>query len=94
MGATFNDTKIRGPKAEVEIKFKELQEQDRYENGHSYSGGFGMASGLTFTDKVFANDANAREWLADNHQKWENALAVRVGDPAAEIWIIGAWCSS
>jgi len=71
--------------------FAAEQEQDRYENGHSYSGTIGMAHGLSVTDKWFEEMEDAVEWVSENAQKWEEALAVYVD---GEGWLIGAWCSS
>lgn len=90
MGASFNCIAEIGTETEIRAKFAQIQDQDRYENGHVYSGGFGMAEGLTFTNKTFATNKEARDWLLDNCQKWDNALAAKVGDH----WVIGAWCAS
>jgi hypothetical protein len=92
MGASFNMMRAKGTKAEIKAKFAEVQENDRYENGHSYSGGFGMASGLEFVrPNVVFTEKDAATWLEDNCQKWEAALAVRLSD---DEYMIGAWCSS
>lgn len=97
MGANFNDMKVDGSKTrnEVEVIFSDCQERDRYDNGHAYSGGFGMANGLEFPDQTFDTTDAAYQWLMDNAQKWEAALCVTVkeGDKPA-VWMIGAWCSS
>jgi hypothetical protein len=90
MGACFNTMTAKGTPQEVRKAFEQKQEQDRYENGHVYSGGLGMAPGLTFTNKTFDDTRDAYEWLADHAQKWDNALAVKIGDE----YLIGAWCSS
>lgn len=92
MGASFNDVIVKGTKDEVKAKFAEIQERDRYENGHSYSGGFGMAHGLVF-DRLnrVHTEQEAYDWLCDNTSKWGPAVAIRLD---GDQWMIGAWCSS
>lgn len=90
MGANFVSFNLKGGKLTVAKEFELRREQDLYDNGHSYSGGIGMASGLEFEDRLFASDDDADEALVENCQKWEEAKAVRVGDH----WRIGAWCAS
>jgi hypothetical protein len=97
MGATFQTRVLPGnlSQAEVEAKFAEIQDQDRYENGHSYSGGIGMANGLEFRSNTFDNIALAQEWLDENAEKWEAALCVKAFKrPNEPVWVIGAICSS
>src|SRR6476659_2938853 len=93
MGASFQTASLPLKKSEVELKkeFSKMQQQDRYENGHEYSGGFGMASGLKINFNTFATSKAAREWISENAEKWENASAVRV--PSEKVWVIGAWCA-
>jgi len=90
MGANFNTINLKGERPDILGAFRGIQDDDRYENGHSYSGGFGMTTGLSFIEKSFASDDDADEWLIENCQKWEDALAVFVNDH----YRIGAWCSS
>ena len=99
MGANFCTMSLPGDMSQTEIKkrFREAQEEDRYENGHSYSGGFGMASGLSLhNDQPVLPDAKAADdWLADNCVKWEHARGVRHNTLDGKVmWMIGAWCSS
>lgn len=96
MGCIFNDMYLPGhlTEAEVKTRFEEEQDQDRYENGHCYSGGFGMADGLEFTGKVFYDPDTAYEWLSKNVKKWEAAKAVRYRYAGKEFWMIGADCAS
>lgn len=99
MGTYFNTKIITGPGSREEIaeKFDVIQSDCRYENGHSYSGGFGMACGLAFHDKdVFESEAEARKYLIVTCQKWGEAIAVRFASPdgTAVSWMIGAWCAS
>lgn len=94
MGASFNTMKAEGTEVEVKTKFMLAQNQDRHDNGHSYSGGFGMASGLEFPGFVAPSEKEAETWLEANCQKWEAALAVRIGMREDQAWLIGAWCAS
>jgi hypothetical protein len=93
MGASFCLMKVEATKTQQQVReaFQEAQERDRYENGHSYSGGFGMAAGLAFNRARFERADDADEWLQENCEKWAEAIAVRLNDGT---WIIGAWCSS
>lgn len=98
MGACYDTRTLDGrlTRDQVKKRFAEIQQQDCYENGHSYSGTIGMARGIKFPNApLFADFHAADEWIADHAQKWEEALAVqtfnKAGDP---IWVIGAWCSS
>jgi hypothetical protein len=94
MGACFVSLTFDGKltRDQVRRKFAEAQDQDRHENGHSYSGGIGMARGLELTSRQFKTYDEGEQWLADNSQKWEAAKAVRI--EADNIWLVGAWCSS
>jgi hypothetical protein len=98
MGANFCTMSVPATleRKEIEKEFRKAQEQDRYENGHSYSGGFGMASGLAFKQApTFSDHKAAAEWLADDAQKWESALAVQFTTlDGTKMWLIGAWCAS
>lgn len=99
MGAAFNEMTLPGDLTwnEVVDRFEQEQEDDRYENGHSYSGGFGMARGLTnhMRQGVFPDQNQARDWLIDNCQKWQDARAVSyLNKEGQEHWMIGAWCAS
>lgn len=80
MGANFEYLKYDGKLKfnEVVVKFKEAQDQDRYENGSSYSGTIGMLYGEPVgTKKVFPDEQEAVRWLQDNHEKRKPALAVK-----------------
>ena len=97
MGANFETMKVDGSKTRDDVKklFADAQDQDRYENGHSYSGGFGMTTGLTFQNKTFDNYSDAYDWLCENTEKWEAALCVTFKDESGNAqWLIGALCAS
>lgn len=96
MGANFQTMKSSNTvRAEARKEFEAARDQDRYENGHSYSGGFGMTTGLEFHDAPsFMNADAAEEWLDENAQKWGEALAVQVNEGDQKFWLIGAICAS
>jgi hypothetical protein len=96
MGAEFQTMTVVGTLTRNAVKeaFERAQESDRYENGHSYSGGFGMATGLEFEDKTFERYDDASSWLEENCNKWESAKAVTFTKDGAAHWLIGAWCAS
>jgi hypothetical protein len=99
MGANYVSFTVQGTQEEVLKAFDRAQEQDRYENGHCYSGGIGMARGLKFVDAVsFVDQAKADQWISDHAEKWDEALAVRIlrpgGRRGARTYLIGAWCAS
>ncbi len=72
-----------------------MQDEDRYENGHSYSGGIGMLRGVENSKKVFDTQKEAFEYINNNAEKWEPALAVQFKSPKGELyWYIGGICES
>ena len=91
MGCNFVSMTVDGSATEEQVAehFRHEQDEDRYYNGHVYSGGMGMATGLTFTKKEFPNADAAHEWLENHAQKWGRALAVR----CPGYWVIGANCA-
>lgn len=82
MGAEFQTLRLPRDLSQDQVtrKFQEAQASDQYENGHSYSGGIGMADGLEFTTQEFAGMDAAEEWLMANCEKWDAAKAVTVVD--------------
>jgi len=70
-----------------------------YQYGHdAYNGTFTTCSRLkigSLPDDVDATDANAvYEYLWDNTEKWENALAVIVKEEKGiQTWLIGGWAA-
>ena len=96
MGASFMCLTMDGHVTRTGVKkmFEEAQEDDRYENGHTYSGGFGMCEGLFFPGKNFRSHEEARNWLQQNCIKWESAQAVTVNTNGVVEWVVAAWCAS
>lgn len=96
MGACYDQRILPGDltKDQVRQRFTEIQCQDQWENGHSYSGTIGMAHGLEFRDQKFNSVREAEDWLNDHTEKWEAALAVRAKSMGKDVWVIGALCSS
>lgn len=89
MGASFLTAELPGTLSVTELKarFHEMQDQDLFENGHSYSGGWGMARGLIV---VRAPTDDAVGFLEKHCEKWGEARAVLFQGK----WIIGALCAS
>lgn len=97
MGACFDDRFFPGvDRAKAEALFRDEQEVCRYGNGHSYSGGIGMANGVVFHAKTFNSEKEAADYVMDAAQKWGPAIGVRVMDERGGVrgWYCGAWCSS
>jgi len=96
MGAEFNLATTK--EKPTQDWYDELIRQAEYQSGHAgnYTGSFSEAVGkLGFpTTETFPNFEAAEEWLGDNAQKWEPALAVPFKDKGGIHWAIGAWCSS
>lgn len=82
MGANFDSHKFKACSTEeLQKKFRILQEDMYHESGNdTYAGHLGIVPGLTILDKVFKGPNIAEDWLSNNTEKWENALAVKVGD--------------
>ena len=53
-------------------------ENSRFEDGVSYSGEIGMLGPniSKWHDLNFKSEAEAEEWLSENHDKWDSAIAV------------------
>lgn len=96
MGACFDAVFVNTTdKVEAGKKLEHILEEDRYENGHSYSGSIGMVDGYKFTDKAFDSPISAENWLQENAEKWGPALGVRVTtDKGHDGWFFGAICPS
>jgi len=106
MGASEDARTFEAPnRAAAEKIAAELMEQDRFENGHEYSGTIGMASGIrTFvhpkplTDKqaeAFIFGTEARGWQDAKAEKWGPAILVNVRSNGnrKKRWTLGAMCS-
>lgn len=83
-------------KQEVREKVAEITEEMAYDSGHSYSGTWASAApGVEFPGTpVFDSTEDAEEWVAENHEKWEQVMAVKYSDGNSEGWFVGGWCSS
>lgn len=96
MGANFDYRTYKNTgKEHVKKQWDEDHSQDLYDNGHSYSGGIGMTNGVKWLSNVFKTFEEAENYVMDNAEKWEEALAVRYQDEKGEEhYLIGGWCSS
>ena len=97
MGGSFNFITMNGDESKESVieHFKLMAEDDLYENGHSYSGGWGMFPGLIFKDQVFDNVDLAEDAIMENQCKWDPALCVKFKNEDGKIhWALGGWASS
>jgi hypothetical protein len=79
MGASLQSCTFRSQnRSEIERKWNSAVEQSRQEDGTSYSGCIGMlGTGIAcWHDKKFNSLNEADEFLSDEHDKWERAIAV------------------
>ena len=64
-----------------------------HEYGHGgYTGTFAESPDLSIGDFDASDEAEAEQYILDNARKWENTLAVRIGD--TDTWILGGIFSS
>lgn len=97
MGAIFITMRVDSTnKSNVKEAFKERVDEDIYEYGHNcYNGTFSTMEGLSLSDKEFTDANEAREYISDNTEKWENALAVTVKEDGKEPFtLIGGWAAT
>lgn len=96
MGANFQTLTYDGDLTEIAVKdrFDDAVAQSRIEDGHSYSGEIGMATGLQFSGETFEDQYTAEIHVESAAEKWGPAIAVRFKQADKEFWLIGAWCSS
>ena len=82
MGANFDSVTFKPcSKEELKQQFEVVQNEMCAEHGHdTYAGHIGIAAGLTISSKTFKNQNDAYDWVSENAEKWENAVAVQVGD--------------
>jgi len=104
MGAC-TDARTFEAKTPLEAKKASMRiiHEDCHENGHSYSGSIGMASGVHYcagqpkSDDAADSFIFGTEDLEGKAQKWGPAILVEIEpDPqsGARKWMLGAWCSS
>jgi len=92
MGAVFNTIKVTAATdKEALAGCRAAIEESRYEDGHSYSGGIGMADGCRIVGFTFATADEAYDWLEENAEKYGPALGVKLKEGG---YAFGALCSS
>lgn len=84
MGAAFVSFTVKAPSDPVKATpilkkaFSDKKDNDAWDFGHGgYTGSFAEIPNITVTSKIFNTSHDADEYVADNAQKWEDALAVR-----------------
>lgn len=82
MGACFDSVSFGAcSREQLKQKFLDFQERSCHENGaDTYAGHLGIVNGLTISPKIFKDASSAEDYVSENTQKWEPALAVQVGD--------------
>lgn len=108
MGASDDARSFEAPnRAAAEKMAADLIDDDRFENGNSYSGTIGMADGIqTFVHPkpltteqanawIFGKEVNG-EWEDGKAQKWGPAILVNIKSNGnrKRRWYLGAVCSS
>lgn len=58
--------------------FDKRAEQDRYENGHSYSGSYGMLGALTYVSTIFDTEEDFQDFLEHKYKNDGYLARVRV----------------
>jgi hypothetical protein len=78
MGSEFNYYIHSGTKEDLQSGFAEHQQDERHMNGtDTYAGHLGILNGLVVSNITpFASMEQARDYIDENHSKWESALAV------------------
>lgn len=77
--------------------FDKKVREDLHEYGHDqYSGSFGTFHGLEFHPGTFATEEAAENYIMDNQEKWQAAIAVLVKSPEDKTghFVIGGWAAS
>lgn len=96
MGATTDfRTYKTDDTAVVKKKFASACEDARYEDGHGgYTGTIAEMSGVkTWKDLRLDSRDEAEDYIDENHDKWDDAMAVSYVVDGAVHWIVGGWCS-
>ena len=98
MGANLNTYQFPATydKKTIQEKWNHAVDMSLHEDGHSYSGEIGMlGKKIDWNDyKVFKNQDEAEDYIANNQEKFDNAIAVRFVSTGNDYWLIGGWCSS
>ena len=92
MGAEYQEiTLLPMSPRDVATEWTKIHDQALYDHGHAgYSGTFAEVSGVDVRSQLsFPDNESAATYVQDHHEKWEDAIAVRI--PTG--WYIGAWCS-
>ena len=108
MGASEDLREIIAPNREKALELAEnLIDDDRFENGHEYSGTIGMANGIqVFVHPKPLTEEQARVWIfgewddasgqykEGKAEKWGPAILVNVvAKNRKRRWFLGAVCS-
>jgi hypothetical protein len=83
------------PRSDLKKKFAEATEEARYENGHGgYTGTIAEMSTIArFVDRECASRDEAENHIGENHNKWDQAMAVSFREDGKKRWVVGGFCS-
>ena len=94
MGAVYSSVRIQADtQEELRNKFSELQDFLRYERGADYyAGHLGIKRGLTISENKFNNTDEAGDYLCEESDKSDPAVAVQVTEEGKTFWLVGGLC--
>ena len=81
MGGILNMVKLSEKAKTVDAARKDFEaraEYDRYENGHSYSGGIGMIHSLSYIDRIFNSMEEFEEYLLPTRKGFGTLARLRL----------------
>lgn len=89
--AVINPTNVKKTIEEIADELIDADDQSLY----GYTGNFlSDEKGLEIIeDTIFFSEADAKKFVEEHNQKWQQPTAVKVLDSEA-YWYIGSWCSS
>ncbi len=96
MGASVDTRTIKDASREdLKKLFENATEEARYNNGNSgYTGTIAEMSSIgSFVDKEYDSAFEAEDYIVDNHDKWDQAMAVSYLRKGQKCWLVGGWCS-
>ena len=98
MGANLNTVSFKtDDKKAIAQDWATMVTESQYTSGHEYSGEIGMMGSDEINWRPITpmeDERAAEDYIADNHEKWECAMAVPYKDGDKRHYVLGGWCSS